>query len=184
MAVRVFVSREFVAESVSEASTKFKSLADAGWRVCVDVVSGDVPAAAEDKPPSPAADFIRTIKRKHHLTSSAIGKLVGVSSPTVCNWKRGAHSPRADLLERLRCLAESGPRGLAEVARDRAPAAPAEAVRQPPRRRRSWTVKRLTQDQVLDIAVRQADGDTTAGLAREYGISRGRVRRITKSLGV
>jgi transcriptional regulator with XRE-family HTH domain len=168
MAVRVFVSRQFDASSVEDAKTSFKSLADAGWSVLVEAKDVEAPA----KSPKPAEDrpheglLVDAIVAKHGMTLSQIGRVVGVTQGCLSNYRAGRFRASKLVLCRLRRLVNQDSVG----AIGRKKAVSRRIVRQ------------LTDDQCLDIAVRNSSGESQVALAREFGISRGRVSRIVEKL--
>jgi transcriptional regulator with XRE-family HTH domain len=167
MAVRVLVSRQFDADSVEAAKASFKSLSDAGWSVLVD--ASDVSASPAPAPPpavikKPAEGLlVDEIVEKHGITLTEIGKIVGVTAGCLSNYRAGRFRASRSVLCRLRRLANQDSIG---------------AKKAVPRR----IVRRLTEDQCLDIAVRNSSGESQVSLAKEFGISRSRVTRILERL--
>ena len=165
MSIRVLVSRQFDVVSVEEAKSSFKSLIDAGWSVLVDASEAhpSPPAGAVASPPLPtksrtlAARLIDEIVATHGVSLAEISRLAGVAPCTVSNYRAGTHGASKRILGRLRRLAKNG------VAERR-------------------IVRRLSQDQLLDIALRRGSGESKAALAREFGISPRRVSRIVERL--
>lgn len=168
MAVRVFVSRQFDASSVEEAKTSFKSLADAGWSVLVEAKDVASPTRAA----KPAAErpreglLVDAIVKKHGITLAEIGRLVGVTQGCLSNYRAGRFRASKLVLSRLRRLVNQD--SIKEIGAKKAVS------------RR--IVRQLTDDQCLDIAVRNSSGESQAALAREFGVSRSRVSRIVERL--
>lgn len=183
MPINVTVSRVFSVSSEAEAKSSFQSLADAGWSVLVDQCE-----QAEQHPADNGDDrqgwqrhgnrlkrlaaLINEIRSKHKITVAEIGRRVGVSAPTVCNYRKGRHGASRIVVDRLRRLLESEAEPQVLIHNDKSA--------KPTHRR---VVRRLSADQLLDIAIRRESGETIRSLAREYGISRSRVSRIVCRLG-
>jgi transcriptional regulator with XRE-family HTH domain len=170
MAVRVLVSRQFDADSVEAAKTSFKSLADAGWSVLVDASDVSPPTKAPTQPSikkrSPDGLLVDAIVEKHGMTLLQIGRLVGVTQGCLSNYRAGRFRASKLVLCRLRRLANQD--SVEEIGAKKAVS------------RR--IVRKLTDDQRLDIAVRVSSGESQVALAREFGISRSRVSRIAERL--
>lgn len=168
MAVRVLVSRQFDADSVEAAKTSFKSLSDAGWSVLVE--ASDVSASPAPAPPPPAVIkkpaeglLVDEIVEKHGITLTEIGKIVGVTAGCLSNYRAGRFRASKIVLCRLRRLANQDSIGAKKAVSRR-------------------IVRKLTDDQCLDIAVRNSSGESQVSLAKEFGISRSRVTRILERL--
>jgi len=161
MAVQVLVSRKFSVDTVDAVQVSFKSLIDAGWSVLVDV--SDVKPQPVKRTTTTAA-ILDEIVGKHRINQAEVGRLVGVTQSNLSKYRHGKHSPPDIVLRRLRDLAgQEGP------------------VRQIKPRRR-WTVKKLTDEQCLEIAVRKSCGESAVAIAGEFGIPQDRVYRISKEL--
>jgi hypothetical protein len=165
MAVRVLVSRQFDADSVEAAKASFKSLSDAGWAVLVDAsdvsVSPAPPPAVVNKPAEGL--LVDEIVEKHGITLTEIGKIVGVTPGCLSNYRAGRFRASRSVLCRLRRLANQDSIGAKKAVSRR-------------------IVRKLTDDQCLDIAVRNSSGESQVSLAKEFGISRSRVTRILERL--
>jgi hypothetical protein len=169
MAVRVLVSRQFDADSVEAAKTSFKSLSDAGWSVLVDAsdvsVSPAPPPVVINKPAERPQEglLVDEIVEKHGITLTEIGKIVGVTAGCLSNYRAGRFRASKLVLCRLRRLANQDSIGAKKAVSRR-------------------IVRKLTDDQCLDIAVRNSSGESQVSLAKEFGISRSRVTRILERL--
>jgi predicted transcriptional regulator len=168
MAVQVLVSRKFSVDTVDAVQVSFKSLIDAGWSVLVDVADVNEPQPQpqpqQTVKKTTTAAIIDEIVGKHRITQTEVGRLVGVTQSNLSKYRHGKHSPPGIVLRRLRDLAgQDGP------------------VRQIKPRRR-WTVKKLSDEQCLEIAVRKSCGESAVALAGEFGIPQDRVYRIRKEL--
>jgi len=166
MAVRVLVSRQFDADSVEAAKASFKSLSDAGWSVLVE--ARDVSVSPAPPPPvvvnKPAECLlVDEIVEKHGITLTEIGKIVGVTPGCLSNYRAGRFRASKLVLCRLRRLANQDSIGAKKAVSRR-------------------IVRKLTDDQCLDIAVRNSSGESQVSLAKEFGISRSRVTRILERL--
>jgi transcriptional regulator with XRE-family HTH domain len=165
MAVRVLVSRQFDADSVEEAKTSFKSLSDAGWSVLVEARDVSVSPAPPPAVVNKTAEclLVDEIVEKHGITLTEIGKIVGVTAGCLSNYRAGRFRASRSVLCRLRRLANQDSIGAKKAVSRR-------------------IVRKLTDDQCLDIAVRNSSGESQVSLAKEFGISRSRVTRILERL--
>jgi transcriptional regulator with XRE-family HTH domain len=168
MAVRVLVSRQFDADSVEAAKASFKSLSDAGWSVLVEARDVSVSPAPPQPPPAVVNKtaeclLVDEIVEKHGITLTEIGKIVGVTAGCLSNYRAGRFRASKLVLCRLRRLANQDSIGAKKAVSRR-------------------IVRKLTDDQCLDIAVRNSSGESQVSLAKEFGISRSRVTRILERL--
>jgi transposase-like protein len=161
MAVKVLVSREFECVSVSEAVERFRSLSDTGWSVLVDADSAS--QGVSPAPPQDVAGMIAAIIARQKCTLSALGRALGVTTQTLYNWRHGKTRPQGSLLVRLMAFQSEDVK-----------------VRKKSARKSS---RSLSQDDILEIAVRVNDGQPKSQIARDFGISRSRVRDALRKVG-
>ena len=127
------------------------------------------PQPKEEPKPSQRAKtatelIVDAIVGKHKISLTKVGSLVGVSQGSLSNYLRGRSKTPSLIMRRLR-----------KLARQEGPARPIK-----PRRR--WVVRKLTDEQCLEIAVRNSCGESAITLANEFGIPRERVSRICAKL--
>lgn len=175
MSVRVLVSREFSCVTVAEAVSQFKSLQDAGWSVLVDAAAtnGDQPQAkaAPRLSRSGAGSVISEIIHGSKIDVATVADVVGVSEQSVRNWLRGVNLPCKKSWSRIKSLHE----GVAKHG--------AKHLTERSLHRRKRAARSLSQEDMLDIGIRLASGETITGVAGLYEITRHRVKEIAKRVG-